>query len=420
MAQTKAAQFSNRPPSQSMLPTGGNVAQAAMQAGASGVPIEMLLAPSERQLRQLGAEAQKEEKIAGAKEKRAITSEAKLEQLRQKPEQIRAASKEKIERAFGAGAIGLGRQLLAAELQKRKEIEAQNKAELRQAAGKGQDAFFEFLEANPDMQFDAETLNEAYGAIPSVVKERALAREAFKQTPVDFSRGEDYRRALAQRALQESPEMQAEAALRSLVPMDQRAPAVFRPEFRQPQQPQLEPRDINAQALQDMMGARAASQVNLGALELAQSPESILNPAGSRAVGAAAKSLQLREGAEGAEVLEVQKAISALPGFETVELIPGVYDEATKDAVRAYQRSRGLDADGVLGPRTYESLFVDLYRLAESQELDALNQAAMQSRAVQANEQQRAAAAARQLQQLGGYALPNQQQDLVRRILGGM
>ena len=316
--------------------------------------------------------------------------------------------------------VGLGRQLLAAELQKRREIEAQNKAELRQAAGNGQDAFFEFLEANPDMQFDAETLNEAYGAIPGVAKERSLAREAFKQAPVDFSRGEDYRRALAQRVLQESPEMQAEAALRALVPMEQRAPAVFRPEFRQPQMPQLEPQDINAQTLQDIMGARAASQVNLGALELAQSPESILNPAGSRAVGAAAKSLRLREGAEGAEVLEVQKAISALPGFETVELIPGVYDEATKDAVRAYQRSRGLDADGVLGPRTYESLFVDLYRLAESQELDALNQAAMQSRAVQANEQQRAAAAARQLQQLGGYALPNQQQDLVRRILGGM
>ena len=120
------------------------------------------------------------------------------------------------------------------------------------------------------MQFDAETLNEAYGAIPGVSKERSLAREAFKQTPVDFSRGEDYRRDLTQRALQESPEMQAEAALRALVPMDQRAPAVFRPEFRQPQ---LEPQDINAQALQDMMGARAASQVNLGALELAQSPE---------------------------------------------------------------------------------------------------------------------------------------------------
>ena len=417
MAQTKAAQFSNRAPSQSMVPAGSNIAQAAMQAGASGVPIEMLLAPSERQLRQLGAEAQKEEKIAGAKEKGRIIREAKTEQQRLKPEQIKAASREKIERAFAAGGIGLGRQLLVAELQKRREIEAQNKAELRQAAGKGQDAFFEFLEANPDMQFDAETLNEAYGAIPGVAKERSLAREAFKQTPVDFSRGEDYRRALAQQALQESPEMQAEAALRALVPMDQRAPAVFRPEFRQPQ---LEPQDINAQALQDMMGARAASQVNLGALELAQSPESILNPAGSRAVGAAAKSLRLREGAEGAEVLEVQKAISALPGFETVELIPGVYDEATKDAVRAYQRSRGLDADGVLGPRTYESLFVDLYRLAESQELDALNQAAMQSRAVQANEQQRAAAAARQLQQLGGYALPNQQQDLVRRILGGM
>lgn len=417
MAQTKAAQFSNRPPSQSMVPTGSNIAQTAMQAAASGVPIEMLIPASERQVRQLGAEAQKEEKIAGAKEKGAITGEAKLEQLRQQPEQIKAASKEKIERAAASGGIALGRQLLVAELQKRREIEAQNKAELRQAAGKGQDAFFEFLEANPDMQFDAETLNEAYGAIPGVAKERSLAREAFKQTPVDFSRGEDYRKDLAQRALQESPEMQAEAALRSLVPMDQRAAAVFRPEFRQPQ---LEPQDINAQALQDMMGARAASQVNLGALELAQSPESILNPAGSRAVGAAAKSLRLREGAEGAEVLEVQKAISALPGFETVELIPGVYDEATKDAVRAYQRSRGLDADGVLGPRTYESLFVDLYRLAESQELDALNQAAMQSRAAQANEQQRAAAAARQLQQLGGYALPNQQQDLVRRILGGM
>lgn len=417
MAQTKAAQFSNRPPSQSMVPTGGNIAQAAMQAAASGVPIEMLIPASQRQVRQLGAEAQREEKIAGAKERRAITGEAKLEQLRQKPEQIKAASREKIERAFAAGGIGLGRQLLVAELQKRREIEAQNKAELRRAAGKGQDAFFEFLEANPDMQFDAETLNEAYGAIPGVAKERSLAREAFKQTPVDFSRGEDYRRDLAQRVLQESPEMQAEAALRSLVPMDQRAPAVFRPEFRQPQ---LEPRDINAQALQDMMGARAASQVNLGALELAQSPESILNPAGSRAVGAAAKSLRLREGAEGAEVLEVQKAISALPGFETVELIPGVYDEATKDAVRAYQRSRGLDVDGILGPRTYERLFDDLYQLAESQELDALNQAAMQSRAAQANEQQRAAAAARQLQQLGGYALPNQQQDLVRRILGGM
>ena len=420
MAQTKAAQFSNRPPSQSMVPAGSNIAQAAMQAAASGVPIEMLIPASERQVRQLGAEAQREEKIAGAKEKGRIVREAKIEQQKLKPEQIKHESEQKIQQAYAAGGFAAARQYLASELQKRREIEAENKAKLRQAAGKGQDAFFEFLEANPDMQFDAETLNEAYGAIPGVAKERSLAREAFKQASVDFSRGEDYRRALAQRVLQESPEMQAEAALRALVPMEQRAPAVFRPEFRQPQMPQLEPQDINAQTLQDIMGARAASQVNLGALELAQSPESILSPAGSRAVGAAAKYLRLREGAAGAEVLEVQKAISALPGFETVELIPGVYDEATKDAVRAYQRSRGLDADGVLGPRTYESLFVDLYRLAESQELDALNQAAMQSRAVQANEQQRAAAAARQLQQLGGYALPNQQQDLVRRILGGM
>lgn len=406
MVQTKAAQASNIRPAQSLIPS--DLASAALQAGQSNLPLETLLGVGSKQLQRAGAAGVRSEKIAGAKEKTGITREAKSDQARARVAAIKQKTEQDIEAALGAGLIKTGVQLAQAELQSRREEEEQNKAALRKAAMKGKDSFFRFLDENPEIEFDPETLNEVFTAIPGVRKERELAKAAYQQTPVDFSRGEDYRKELARRVLLESPEVQAESALRQVLPVDQRAPAVFRPQV------QLTPQDINAISLQDVMAARAASRPNLGALELAQSSNSILGNEGSLAVGRAASSLNLRPGAEGTEVLEVQKAIAAIPGFENIQLIPGVYDEATKDAVRAFQRSRNLDVDGVVGPSTFRELSLTLYELAERQELDALNQAALQRSVLQPFSQEA-------IDRILGAGPPSSlQSQLAQRILGGM
>ena len=62
----------------------------------------------------------------------------------------------------------------------------------------------------------------------------------------------------------------------------------------------------------------------------------------------------LREGSSGDQVREVQTRLAAL-GFPVA--VDGVFGAATTAAVRSFQRDRGLDPDGIVGPGTRQALF---------------------------------------------------------------
>lgn len=61
----------------------------------------------------------------------------------------------------------------------------------------------------------------------------------------------------------------------------------------------------------------------------------------------------LREGAEGSAVMDLQRALAAMSIAIRVD---GVFGSATRMAVRTFQKSRGLVADGVVGPQTWAAL----------------------------------------------------------------
>ena len=61
----------------------------------------------------------------------------------------------------------------------------------------------------------------------------------------------------------------------------------------------------------------------------------------------------LRRGAKGVEVRQVQEALVAL-GYSTT--IDGKFGPATAQAVKSFQASSGLTADGVVGPGTLSAL----------------------------------------------------------------
>jgi peptidoglycan hydrolase-like protein with peptidoglycan-binding domain len=56
----------------------------------------------------------------------------------------------------------------------------------------------------------------------------------------------------------------------------------------------------------------------------------------------------LKRGVKGSDIDELQAKL----GIE----VTGEFDAATEAAVRSFQESRGLPADGVVGPRTWEAL----------------------------------------------------------------
>lgn len=64
--------------------------------------------------------------------------------------------------------------------------------------------------------------------------------------------------------------------------------------------------------------------------------------------------MYLRRGSKGPLVLALQTKLTSL-GFG-VGTIDGAYGPKTEAAVRAYQKSRGLSADGVVGPKTTDAL----------------------------------------------------------------
>ena len=63
----------------------------------------------------------------------------------------------------------------------------------------------------------------------------------------------------------------------------------------------------------------------------------------------------LRTGMTGQDVKDLQSRLHAL-GYYTAE-IDGQFDTATREAVIAFQRRNGLDADGIVGEETRRVLF---------------------------------------------------------------
>lgn len=66
-----------------------------------------------------------------------------------------------------------------------------------------------------------------------------------------------------------------------------------------------------------------------------------------------------RRGDSGAKVRQIQETLRA-KGFYKAATIYGLFGEMTEDAVRAFQTSRGLLADGVVGPRTWTVLMAPI------------------------------------------------------------
>lgn len=71
-----------------------------------------------------------------------------------------------------------------------------------------------------------------------------------------------------------------------------------------------------------------------------------------------------RLGDEGNAVRDIQDRLAAL-GFDSPIDQRGAFDEATRDAVMAFQKAKGLDSDGIVGPDTWRSLYEAGYRLGD-------------------------------------------------------
>ncbi|HSM44504.1 MAG TPA: peptidoglycan-binding protein [Acidimicrobiia bacterium] len=71
-----------------------------------------------------------------------------------------------------------------------------------------------------------------------------------------------------------------------------------------------------------------------------------------------------RVGDEGPAVRDIQDRLAAL-GFESGHDPRSVFGEGTTAAVAAFQKAKGLDVDGTVGPNTWRSLYEAGYRLGD-------------------------------------------------------
>lgn len=71
-----------------------------------------------------------------------------------------------------------------------------------------------------------------------------------------------------------------------------------------------------------------------------------------------------RLGDEGNAVRDIQDRLASL-GFDAPISRRGGFDDATRRAVVEFQRAKGLDADGIVGPDTWRSLYEAGYRLGD-------------------------------------------------------
>lgn len=71
-----------------------------------------------------------------------------------------------------------------------------------------------------------------------------------------------------------------------------------------------------------------------------------------------------RVGDQGPAVRDIQDRLAAL-GFESGEDRRSMFGEGTTAAVAAFQKAKGLDVDGIVGPNTWRSLYEAGYRLGD-------------------------------------------------------
>jgi N-acetylmuramoyl-L-alanine amidase len=71
-----------------------------------------------------------------------------------------------------------------------------------------------------------------------------------------------------------------------------------------------------------------------------------------------------RAGDQGPAVRDIQDRLAAL-GFEPARDPRAVFADGTQKAVTAFQKAKGLDADGIVGPNTWRSLYEAGYRLGD-------------------------------------------------------
>lgn len=69
-------------------------------------------------------------------------------------------------------------------------------------------------------------------------------------------------------------------------------------------------------------------------------------------------------GDEGAPVRDIQNRLEAL-GHDCTPDVKGLFGRGTKMAVLSFQKAKGLDADGIVGPDTWRSLYEAGYRLGD-------------------------------------------------------
>ncbi|MDX1469796.1 MAG: peptidoglycan-binding protein, partial [Acidimicrobiia bacterium] len=71
-----------------------------------------------------------------------------------------------------------------------------------------------------------------------------------------------------------------------------------------------------------------------------------------------------RQGDEGPAVRDIQDRLANL-GHESPDDARGIFGPSTTEAVKAFQGSRGLQVDGIVGPDTWRSLYEAGYRLGD-------------------------------------------------------
>lgn len=69
-------------------------------------------------------------------------------------------------------------------------------------------------------------------------------------------------------------------------------------------------------------------------------------------------------GDQGPVVRDIQDRLAAL-GFEPGADPRAVFSEGTREAITAFQKAKGLDVDGIVGPTTWRSLYEAGYRLGD-------------------------------------------------------
>jgi N-acetylmuramoyl-L-alanine amidase len=71
----------------------------------------------------------------------------------------------------------------------------------------------------------------------------------------------------------------------------------------------------------------------------------------------------IRRGSTGPEVEDIERRLESL-GYACGG-DPSVFDHDTEAGVRAFQQQRGLIADGIVGPETWQALVGASYRLGD-------------------------------------------------------